>query len=365
MWQNCKPNAIWFHAASVGETRSIACLIDRLVAHQKHAPHFLITNSSKRALLVDIPIIDFGRAQRVAAPREYQVDQFITQTKPKLGIFVESELWPMLIIRSHAHGIPLVLVNGRMSDRSFRAWQRNVFTRKLCQYLLSKFQLIHAQTRADAARFKFLRGGSTKEEEILVGNLKSYPVLDDNVPAEIDTFLQTCEPGWAGISLHEGEAEVLIQAHRLANSSTFPLVLVPRHPRQGDKTVVQVEERVYQINAYNVVNRVCEWAARGSKLVFVGGSLAESKHHGGHNILEPIHCGCLAAHGKHMEAFQDFLNEQAEQLAQCHVQVNTAQEIAQLITTSAPTLPMRNSTKSLNNSNKELDRLVHRLANFI
>ncbi|KAH9258738.1 hypothetical protein BASA81_003240 [Batrachochytrium salamandrivorans] len=315
---------IWLHAASVGETRSIACLLPGLGG--KHA--FLVTNSSRRALQGSIPQID-SQCRRIAAPREWLVGQFITQHQPSIGIFVESELWPMLILHSWYRQVPLVLVNGRLSAKSFGRWNANPLTRWACRLLLSRFEFIHAQTKADADRFAQLCPVQRDGEEIEYGNLKSIPIPlssdeADQIPPEITQLLSSTQPGWAGISLHEGEEEVLIQAQKLQPG--WPLVLVPRHPNQGGEPVTEVAPNVYRVNAFGVVSRVCLWASKGTGFVFVGGSLEESVHHGGHNLLEPLQFGCFVGHGKHMENFADSIAEQVPPAA--HVEVNTAHEIS-------------------------------------
>lgn len=312
---------IWLHAASVGETRSIACLLPGLGLGGEHS--FLVTNSSRRALRASIPPVDL-HCQRMAAPREWLVGRFLSQHQPSIGIFVESELWPMLILHSWYRGVPLVLVNGRLSARSFGRWNCNPITRWACRALLSKFEFIHAQTKADADRFARL---CPRGEEIEHGNLKSIPVPvssdeADQIPPEVTQLLASVRPGWAGISLHEGEEEVLIQAHRLRPE--WPLILVPRHPR--GEPVTEVAPNVYRVSAFGVVSRVCLWASRGTRFVFVGGSLEESAHHGGHNLLEPLQFGCFAGHGKHMENFADSMAEQVPPAA--HAEVNTAREIS-------------------------------------
>jgi 3-deoxy-D-manno-octulosonic-acid transferase len=340
---------VWIHAASVGETRSIGCVIDRLPSAQP----IHVTNRSRRALLATIPHIDH-RVTRTLAPSEFQVGTFLNQTNPSIGVFVESELWPVLILRAHARGIPLLLINARLSNASYQAWYRNFASRALCKLLLSKFSFIHAQSRSDADRVHALLGN--KNMHIPVGNLKSFPTTREVVNPTVVRFLAGLPlGGWAGISLHPGEEEVLMRAHDLSDPSV-PLLLVPRHPAaRGESPIVKIQENVFRINSYGVVSSVCEWVAKGRlQFVFMGGSLPQSTHHGGHNILEPLRANCIVGHGKYMEAFQSVLEEQVD--PQVHVEMNSAEEIAKFLT-SSPVVPLGRSV-SIIPAEQCLDQIV-------
>ena len=220
----------WFHAASVGETNAILPLMSAL-AEQRPALSFLLTTGTVTSAKLAAQRLG-PRAIHQYAPLdapEY-VASFLDHWRPDLAVFTESEIWPNLILESSARGIPLALVNGRMTQRSFRRWRRNP---GVAQPLFSRFALVLAQNETLARRFTDAR----RAERVAAGNLK----VDTPPPLVDDVEFERLRPALQGRPLliaactHEGEDEIVADAHRQLAAS-FPglcTIIAPRHPQRG------------------------------------------------------------------------------------------------------------------------------------
>ena len=220
----------WFHAASVGETLSILPLISAL-AERRHSLSFLLTTGTVTSAKLAAQRLG-PRTLHQYAPLDVPkyVRSFLDHWRPDLAVFTESEIWPNLILESSARGIPLTLVNARMTQRSYRRWRRN---RGLARPLFSRFSLVLAQNEALARRFKSL-GAATA---VASGNLK----IDTPPPPVDEPELERLKAALEGRPLllaactHEGEEAIVAEAHRQLRRR-FPdliTIIAPRHPERG------------------------------------------------------------------------------------------------------------------------------------
>jgi 3-deoxy-D-manno-octulosonic-acid transferase len=299
----------WLHAASVGEAASLLSLIDRL-SRERPMLNLLVTTgtvTSARLLETRLPA-DRARHQFVPVDRLLYVRRFLDHWRPDLAIWVESELWPNLVAATQARGIPTVLLNGRMSQRSYERWRR---WPGLIAPLLGRFALCLAQDAAQAARLVELgaRNAST------VGDLKSAaaPLPADahelaQLSAEIDA-----RPRWLAASTHQGEEDAVAAAHRKLQLRHPGLltIIAPRHPvraadiaaslrsqglavarrSQGDAITAAVG--VYLADTLGEMGLFYRLA----DIAFIGGSLTPV---GGHNPLEAALLGSAILHGPDM-----------------------------------------------------------------
>jgi 3-deoxy-D-manno-octulosonic-acid transferase len=239
------------------------------------------------------------------------VKRFLDHWRPDLAIFAESELWPMTIVEAHRRRIPLVLVNGRMSRRSFERWRRLPGT---IRSLLARFDLCLAQSAADATRFVALDAPRVSN----VGNLKfdtPPPPADRTALASLQASLKG-RPVWLAASTHPGEEEIFAAAHR-ALRSRFPgllTIIAPRHPERGGAlseslasgglAVVQRSRGFLPDGGTDIyiADTVGELGLfyRAVSIVLVGGTMVAK---GGQNPIEPAKLGCAILHGPHVENF--------------------------------------------------------------
>ena len=310
---------IWLHAASVGESVSALPLIERMLSTRPgaHALVTTVTLTSARIMAERLPERAFHQYAPVDTPGA--VRRFLDHGAPDRAIWIESELWPNMIAMSRARGIPLALVNARLSSRSHRRWRR---APRLISDVLSAFDLVLAQSADAVSRLHDL--GARNAEAL--GNLKhdAPPLAAD--PGELAKL--TAAVGsrrlWLAASTHEGEEAAAAAAHHqlCARYPDLLTVIAPRHPPRGAAIAGALRAagfRLAQRSADEDITADTEiyladtlgelgLLYRLSPIVFVGGSLSP---HGGQNPLEPARLGCAVLHGPHMENF-------AETAAQLH-----------------------------------------------
>jgi 3-deoxy-D-manno-octulosonic-acid transferase len=302
---------VWIHGASVGEMLATVRLIERLRA-QNFA--VLVTSGTvTSAVLAEQRLPDGVLHQFVPLDAPRFVQRFLDHWRPGLALFVESDLWPNLICASSARKIPMIVVNGRLSERSFSRWRR---VPGVIAALLGCFDLCLAQSPADAERFAKL--GAPRVSA--TGNLK----LDLPAPPTDEAKLRRLKdivgkrPVLIAASTHPGEEQALIGTHRQLRAK-FPsllTVIVPRHPARGEsiaeaaktaKVTVALRSRRAQpmpdIGIY-IADTLGELGLmyRLAPVVFMGGSLAR---HGGQNPIEAIRLGAAILHGPHVWNFAD------------------------------------------------------------
>src|ERR1700760_3717717 len=220
---------VWIHGASVGEVLAAAALIEKL--RELNIRILLTSGTVTSAAIVAkrFPADIIHQYVPYDSPR--YVARFLDHWRPSLALFIESDLWPNLILSSAARRLPMVLINGRMSHRFFPRWRRVSNT---ISALLSQFDVCLAQSRVDAERFAMLGARNV----IVTGNLK----LDVPAPPADFTKLERLmsvtrgRPIIVAASTHPGEEEILLEAHR-ALAGLFPsllTVIVPRHPGRGE-----------------------------------------------------------------------------------------------------------------------------------
>ena len=302
---------VWLHGASVGELVSVLPLIERIRARDIAV---LVTSGTVTSADVAERRLPSGVIhQFVPIDLPQYVARFLNHWQPDLGLFVESDLWPNLILGSAARNIPLILINGRVSERSFHRWQKAPRT---ISALLNRFDLCLAQSADDAARYATL--GAPRY--ITTGNLKldaPAPPADASKLWELQVAVGT-RPVIAAASTHPGEEIAMIDVHRRLKHSFKGLltIIVPRHPERGDsiagmargqgltfaqRSAGQKLERttdVYIADTLGELGLIYSIAP----IVFMGGSLAK---HGGQNPIEAARLGPAILHGPHVWNFRE------------------------------------------------------------
>src|SRR5689334_4770030 len=302
---------VWIHGASVGEVLAAAALIERLRALNIRILLTSGTVTSAAIVARRFPADIIHQYVPYDSPRF--VSRFLDHWRPSLALFIESDLWPNLILSSAARRLPMVLINGRMSQRSFPRWQRVQGT---ISALLGKFDVCLAQSQTDADRFATLGSRNV----IVTGNLKldvPAPPADANKLERLMAMTRG-RPVVLAASTHPGEEEILTETHRTL-AGYFPgllTVIVPRHPDRGEAiarmiaasglnpTLRSHEDLPTATTDIYVADTMGELGLfyRLSEIVFMGGSLVE---HGGQNPIEAVKLGAAVVHGPHVFNFSD------------------------------------------------------------
>ncbi len=303
---------VWIHAASVGESVSILPLIRELGRLRPDANVLVTTGTvtSGRVMGERLPANAFHQFVPVDTPSA--VRAFLDYWQPGLALWVESELWPNMLHETKERQIPVVLVNARMSDASYRGWRR---ARHAAAELLGTFDLCLAQDEAVADKLEAL--GAQHVE--VPGNLKlvGEPLpFDAEVLAELRAAIGG-RPMWLLASSHDGEEQLAAFTHRdLADD--FPrllTIIVPRHPQRGPQIAASLDPlfRIARRSAGELPDRDTEiYIAdtlgelgvfyRLCPLAVMGGSFVP---HGGQNPLEPARLGAAVLSGPHIDNFRD------------------------------------------------------------
>src|SRR5437016_13490243 len=219
---------VWIHGASVGEVLAAAALIEKLRALNIRILLTSGTVTSAAIVAKRFPADIIHQYVPYDSPR--YVARFLDHWKPSLALFIESDLWPNLILQSAARRLPMVLINGRMSHRSFPRWRRVHGT---ISALLEKFDICLAQSQTDAERFAALGCRNV----VATGNLKLDVPAPPADPDRLERLMSLTprRPIIVAASTHPGEEEILIETHK-ALAGFFPqllTVIVPRHPDRG------------------------------------------------------------------------------------------------------------------------------------
>lgn len=331
---------IWFHAISVGETLAFLPLVTELRTIDKHI-HFLITTGTQTSAHIVEKFINEHQLQAYASHQfvpwdvKSWVERFLTYWQPALGIFIESELWPNLILSARARDIPLLLLNARLSDKTLRLWKKIPF---LMRPLLAQFEWIAARSREDAKNLASFGTFST-----LIMDLKqaAHP-LSFNIEElrALKTHLNH-RPVWIAASTHMGEEEEIIAAHTLL-LKTYPsllCIIIPRHPERGkriahmahhapQRSLAQLPDKGHSFWIGDTIGEMGLYLQLSS-LVFIGNSLTcgTEKKKGGHNPLEAAQFHACIASGPHIANFR----ENFVQLKDSVTFVDSAKEIAQWV----------------------------------
>lgn len=306
---------IWVHGASVGEALSVLPLIDRLLGLRDDLSILVTTGTLTSAKLMAERLPPRACHQFVPLDCPAWVERFLDHWRPDLALWVESELWPALLTLTAARGVPMALVNARLSERSFARWQKLAGTAK---QLLDCFAVCLAQSTETAARLRQLG-----RQAVDTGNLKAAAAPLPVDTAEL-TRLQAAiagRPVWLAASTHPGEEEI-VAAAQAPLAAAFPhllTLLVPRHATRGAEIAAQLRhqglvvarraaaEPIERDTAIYLADTMGELGLfyRLAPIAFIGGSLVA---HGGQNPLEPAQLGAAILHGPWTQNFADIVS---------------------------------------------------------
>ncbi|WP_207865585.1 lipid IV(A) 3-deoxy-D-manno-octulosonic acid transferase [Pseudomonas sp. 58(2021)] len=314
-----QPGGIWVHAVSVGESIAAAPMIRALLQRYPQLPITVTCMTPTGSERIQALFANEPRIQHCYLPYDLPcaAARFLDRVQPKLAVIMETELWPNHIHQCAKRGIPVALANGRLSERSAKGYGR---FNKLTAPMLAEMSLFAVQTEVEAQRFRDL--GARPETVDVTGSIKFDLTIDPQLlqrAAELRGQWQAQErPVWIAASTHEGEDEVVLDAHRrlLANHPDALLILVPRHPerfnsvfelcqREGFATVrrstgASVDAQTSVLLGDTMGELLFLYALADS--AFVGGSLVAN---GGHNLLEPAALAKPVISGPHLFNFLD------------------------------------------------------------
>ncbi|MCP5369663.1 MAG: 3-deoxy-D-manno-octulosonic acid transferase [Rickettsiaceae bacterium] len=332
---------VWLHAASVGESM-VAVNLVKLLSIKYPCHHFLITTTtiSSSKILKQNPHPNLIH-QFVPADNFLAVKRFINYWQPCVGIFIESELWPCLI-NITSKKTKLLLVNGKLSDISYKLWKKAQF---LFNEIISKFEIIITQSDNDLQKFQNLG----YHKAIKLDNLK---FINGQLAADLDKLLILRnqignKPVLVFASTHLFDENIILKViSNLKNKLNYYPILVPRYPHLSGKITEMcqalglsyslrskqqdfIDKDLYIIDSFSELGLFY----RISKAVFVGGSFNGK----GHNMIEPAYLDNVILFGPHVSSFQNIADEMIENEAaiQVHNESELEERIKQIFSTKA------------------------------
>ena len=312
---------IWFHAVSVGEVQASVPLLRALRRHLPDAPIWCSTGTATGGDLARRKLEGLVEGVfRAPVDLPWCVSVVLRRLRPRLLVVAETEIWPNWFFEANRFGVPAMIVNGRISDRSAPRYRQG---RILFGPALRTLNSILTQSEDD--RRRFLAAGSKESTTVQGGNLKYDLILEgddsERIPVSIQSFLDRCRPGFVFVagSTREGEERLLLPALRSLRRIKADLltVVAPRHPHRFDEAAQVLrrsglpvlrrseigENSPADLPAILVLDSLGELAALYGRadMVFVGGSL---NGWGGHNVLEPVAFAKPVVVGPHMQNFR-------------------------------------------------------------
>ena len=332
--------SIWVHAVSVGEVRAVEKLLERLRQQFPDKPLVVSTATSTGQQLARQrhDIVDQTFYFPIDLP--FCVRRVLDRVNPEMVIIAETEIWPNFLRACRVRGARVVMINGRISDRSFsryrlaRRWLRRVF---------EDYTIIGMQSDMDRQRIEAI--GADPRKVAVFGNLKyDAPPAAGQVDDALSTILQDWNLLWIAASTMPGEEELVLDAFRqlLPTHPGLKLLVAPRHPDRFGSVAGLIREKGIefvqrtQLQASSRPESACillldtigELATvfQYATIVYMGGSLVAT---GGHNVLEPARHSKPIVFGPHMENFRDIARVFLE--ANAAIQISTAAELAPTI----------------------------------
>ncbi len=372
-----KGKLIWMHGASVGESVSMLPLIHRLLEVYPDAHIMVTTGTTTSAEIMAKRLPERAFHQYFPLEHPLHAARFIRHWKPDLALWFESEFWPAMLSALKKRNIPIILVNGRISNKSFRRWQQFEFVIK---EILDCFTLCLGQSDEDTYRLKVLGAKNTAS----LGNLKyaGLPLpVDENKKEDLQKQFEG-RTVWLVSSTHEDE-ETKIGRFLKDLSKKVPnllTVMVPRHPHRG----VEIKEKLEKEYGLNVSLRSSDEKISKKTdvyiadtigelgifyelidVVFIGGSLIP---HGGQNFMEPSRYRDAVIVGPHMHNFTDAMNRAKRNDA--IIQVNDVLELIDMVEKLLTNPDLLEAKRSLaynwaTSEAKVLDGIVEKIQDYI
>ena len=314
-------NPIWIHAVSVGEAIAAIPIINALKKRNPEQPILVTTTTSTGAEQIE-KLKDLVEHRYMPIDFNFAVRRFLKITKPEKMLIMETELWPNTLYTVSKFGIPISVLNARLSEKSFLGYKK---VQPIFNQLGKHLTQICCQYQDDADRFVAL--GINREKVHVTGSVKFDIVITQQIQelgVELRNKLGESRPTWIAASTHKGEDEQILAAHK-SLLSTIPsalLILVPRHPERFNsvfelcqqsnvncirRTLNQTITADTQVYLADTMGEMLTLIG-ASDICFMGGSLLGDKV-GGHNILEPAALGKPSLIGPSYFNFQEITQQ--------------------------------------------------------
>ena len=358
---------IWFHCASIGELKSIFPIIDHYVKKNKI---LLTTSTLSSSEIFYNKYSDNKNIVHQFAPIDSPqiVKKFFLKWKPNIIFFTDSELWPNQIFYAKNNNIPIILLNGRISKKSFSKWK---FFKKTMNEILKSFKLILCNSNQSSDYFHYFKTNNIET----IGNLK-FIISENLVSKNEEDFNLQKRIIFIGLSTHDTEEEFCIKTH-ISLKIKYPnllTIIIPRHVSRINKieqivkksklnyltqdslSGIKDDTDILIINTYGNTQRFLKF----SKCIFIGGSLI---NHGGQNPIEVAYNNSLIFHGPYIQNFTEiynFLNKE-----NISFEVKSVKELTELFEKNINSAQNNVKEKIISIGNEILSSTIKKLDQYI
>ena len=314
----------WIHAASIGETNSIFPLISKLVRDNDNIFILLTSTTLSSSELIKKKKFNKNNIQHHFFPLDVQflVKKFINYWKPELVIFVDSEVWPNYLLEISQRKIPLILLNGRITTKTFKRWK---LVSRLSSELFGLYDLCLSSSKESEKNLKSLGAKKVK----FIGNLKFCANINSEKRyIELKSIFDKHNI-WCAASTHPGEEKIILKTHVLVKQKGIKIItiIIPRHIYRSNEIkkigndlniksqIVSKFEDISKDSEILIINSIGEMIDyfQNCESIFMGKSLSKKLIKvGGQNPIEPAKCGCKIYHGPYISNFKEiygFLKE--------------------------------------------------------
>ncbi len=367
---------VWLHGASVGESVSMLPLINRLLENYPDLNIMVTTGTMTSAEVMAKRLPERAFHQYIPIDNPLFTKRFLKHWQPDVALWFESEFWPAMLSSIKKRHIPLILINGRISNKTFKRWQQFDFISK---ELLSCITFCLGQSEEDAYRLRVLGA----KNATCLGNLKyaGLPLPIDKEKKE-EILAQIGErPFWLASSTHNDEELRIAKMHKKLQKQ-FPnllTIIVPRHPQRG----TEIQKQLQDIGIKSALRSAGETISADtniyigdtigemgiwydiSPITFIGGSLIP---HGGQNFIEPSRMRNAVLVGPHMHNFSDVVNRSKK--ADALIQVLDTEELSENLSQLLSNKELLEARRSLAynwavSEAKVLDGIVEKVKGYI
>ncbi len=316
--KNVNSKLLWFHAASVGEFKSIVPLIKSLKKENKNFEFLITTTTISSSNLADIEFGSFNNVHHRFFPYDvnFLIKKFILKWRPEKLFLVDSEIWPNLLFYCKKIKIPVAVLNTRITEKTFQRWMLFPKTSNKIFNLISLFLLSNSKTG------EYLSKLNVKENIHNTGNLKMINILNYKKLKNINESLLLKNKFWLAASTHEGEENFCIETHNEIKKkyNNIVTIIAPRHIHRtkdikrlcsranlkcqilNENDLIQKNIDIVIINSYGVLNSYFKYCIS----VFIGKSLLKNlKYSSGQNPVEAAYLGCKIYHGPYINNFEE------------------------------------------------------------
>ena len=314
-----KGKIIWFHGASVGEIRSVIPLLEKFEKNKNISQILITSNTLSSSKIISNIKLKKVVHQFFPIDAKFISKKFLNYWKPEVAFFIDSEIWPNMILNLNDKQIPIILVNGRITKKSFSRW---IIFKSFSRKIFDKFNLC-LSSNVETKKFLIKLGA---KNILNIGNLKFSQSENDKIENQINLkkFIKS-KKVWCASSTHYNEENLCGIVHKELRQKYKNLltIIIPRHinrtssikeslSKQGLKvhlhepqTKIKKDTEIYIVNSYDKTRSFYSFC----KNVFLGGSII---NHGGQNPLEAARFGCNILHGPNVSNFREiyeFLNQ--------------------------------------------------------